>query len=393
MTERTFAGDTKPSQLPDLMRRRTLLALLGSGLLAACGGGDGGTVSSTCAVDLVNPALLPSPEGDIVIFEAKDPSNPLSIFRVPITRRMQKLAEDLSCGTRSHLEAIERFMTYIDGFAVGVASAATPDMTVIERVGACGTYSQVLLALARCIGIPGRYIGLYNYPVNDGHTTPELYIDGKWMLFDPTTHVYYAETDSEGALPLSYEETLARYQARQPVLRVGQNSRAGRDSYSGPAIFLNANPQGVIGPDKPMRYPLGLDVLTLPELSELDFGAEHQGASYIGAAGVNNEQIWTLSSLTPGRNYRFTLAPGWLGGDLTVADLTFRLSTELVGGTYLSLPLTQLDFPGGTSDVDFVVEFTAVQTTAILTLSHPYRGPGFRYVWVFEYRLELLPSA
>lgn len=366
--------------------RRLIIAAMGCPLaLSACAALPIAGILSPALAD--HPELLKSPDGDAIVFEGTDPTNPLSIFRVPITRRLQQLALDLSRNEQDPIRAVEKFMIYIDGFSVGFASEATPDATVLESIGACGTYTGVLLALARCLGIPGRYINLHNYPKGDGHTVAELYIYERWMLFDCTTHVYYTASPNPKDLPLSYTDILSYCRAGLPIYRVGGNKRVGRDSYTGAGIFLNASPQGVIGPANPMAFPLHLNAIDRLSLRSSEFGTDTQGAAYIGAAGENIEQVWTLSGLRDKELYRFVIVPASLGGDLSGNDSSFTMMAEFVGGLSVSdVSLTRNLLVS--QQVDFRFDFRACVTDVTLKITHPYRGPGFRYVSVKEYRLE-----
>lgn len=368
----------------DLMRqRRGLLKafffLPGVGLLSACGGGQ----ENEDASQIPDVDLLESSDADVAIFEKDDLENPLHIFRFPITRRIQKLAFDLTDGCGDVMLKLERMMYYIDEFPTGIASASTPDVTARERVGACGTFTALFLAMARCLGIPGRYVGLYNYPENDGHTIPELFLNGKWMAFDPTYHLYYAHSDTP-TIPLSYEEVYFAYVKNMPVVAVGGNKRLGADEFTERNIYVQANPQGVIGPSRPMLYPLKLDVLEKPNIDQADFTAENQGSEYIGAAGVNIEQSWELSGIEPGVEHVFRIVPDWVGGDITWREAYFQISYSIIGGEGRNAPSGVFDFRGGRAE-NFELLFLSDRESVTIEIRHPYRGPGFLYLKVVEY--------
>ncbi|MBK0111365.1 MULTISPECIES: transglutaminase-like domain-containing protein [unclassified Delftia] len=375
------------ANLVQAKRRKFLLSLGWStaGFLVGCGGG-GNSQDEPPGSSGNLPELVPSPEGDAIFLTGDDPSNPLHIFLTPITRRIQVLAEDLGKGAVSVFEKIDRFISYIDGFDVGNASSPDPDATVLERIGACGTYTGVLLALTRCIGIPGRYVNFYNWPVNNGHTVAELFINGRWMLFDPTYHLYYSEAGRAGDYPLSYEEILHRYRTNLPVVRVGQNTRDGLNEFSGVNLYTNASPQGVIGPDHPLAFPLRLHAQDKPIIGSSDFPLFNQGAEYLGAAGVNIEQSWDLSGLEIGREYKFCIIADWLGGYINADDYLFDFSYELKSAIDLNSPKSYFDFKN--DDVSpFELKFMAQQENVVLNIKHPYRGPQFRYLIVSEYKL------
>lgn len=322
---------------------------------------------------------------DAIIVPAADPTNPLAIFRQPITQRMLQLSLQLGTGSRSDLQYIDSCLSYIDGFAVGVASTSTPDAAVLERKGACGTFTKVLLSLARLRGMPGRSVGFYNYPPNNGHTACELFVDGQWRFFDATTHVHYAAKDDPTSPALSYEETKQRYDNGLPVYRIGRNARKGRDRFSGEAIFRNANPQGVIGPEHPMLFPLYLHLHNKPQISVADFGPRNQGAAYIGAAHINNEQLWTLDGLQPGKHYRFAMTPLAMVG--LGSSPHFTINTELSSGSnLLSQPLSIRAIDSLAEP--YYVSFLSDATSATLKLTHRYRGPEYTYLKAARFRLE-----
>ncbi|MEZ5552621.1 MAG: transglutaminase domain-containing protein [Pseudomonadales bacterium] len=379
--------------MPGLTRRRLLSGVGFSAFIMSipgCERGSDGRWPKPNGQTLIsNPTLLPSPAGDEVVFSAEDSENPLHIFRIPITRRMQHLADQLAQGTDSATHFVDRCMAYIDGFSVGIASLSTPDATALERVGACGTFTNTLLALSRCRGIRGRYVGLYNFPPGDGHTLCELHIDNRWMLFDPTTHVYFIDGDREKARPLSYHEVHRYFLFNSPIKRIGGNHRSGIDLYSSGEIYQTADPQGIIGPGLPMIFPLSLDTRAMPVLRKEGFGPKFQGSNFIGAASTNQQQLWTLSGLDIGGSYEFSIRPNWIGGDLAPDDREFRLDYSLEGGLAINTPASLLDFSKLPLE-NWTLRFSASQTEVRLLLTHPYRGPEFRYFHALEYRLRPL---
>lgn len=365
----------------DVQRRREFLRFISIapalGLFSACGG-NGSEVIDVAAVD-----LLESPVGDVIVFEADDTSNPLHIFRTPITKRIQQLAFDLTLGVDGVLQKLQRFMDYIDQFRVGVASTATPDATAQERVGACGSYTGLFLAMARCLDIPGRYVNLYNWPIEDGHTVAEIFLDGDWVVFDPTYHVFYARANVIN-IPLSYEEIRSGYKNGDLIVAIGGNGRLGFDGFVGGDIFVNAIPQGVIGPSLPMLFPLKLDVSKSSSINSSDFTSKNQGAEYIGAAGVNIEQSWQLFGLEPGVEYVFRIVPDWIGGHITSDERFFEISSTYKEGGDQKRYDWNFDFRNGGA-LNFELRFFPRSNSVNIQINHPYRGPGFRYLKVIEY--------
>ncbi len=60
--------------------------------------------------------------------------------------------------------------------------------TITERVGVCRDFAHLGIALCRALSIPARYFTGYAYQLNppDFHACMEAYIDGFWIIFDPT---------------------------------------------------------------------------------------------------------------------------------------------------------------------------------------------------------------
>ncbi len=327
-----------------------------------------------------NPTLMASPAGDAVVYAGDDPTNPLSLFGIPITARIQALSNALASGTTSDIDIVKRFMNYIDQFATGVASDITPDATVIERIGACTTFVHTLLALARCQNIQGQYVNLYNYPPANGHTVSQLQVGGEPILFDPTYNLWYSAKQGCAQYVLDYAATHAQAVTGIALAVDGGSARAGADQFTGDPIYSMANPQGIIGPANPMLFPLSLDLNSMPSLVSADFGAQSQGADYLGAASTNVEQIWTLSGLQVGSDYSFTLVPGFLGGDFAQGDnYQFEIDVSMTDANLLQTTGTPFDFSAGTP-APLVVLFQAGAASVTLTLTTPYRGPALRYV-------------
>lgn len=56
------------------------------------------------------------------------------------------------------------------------------------RAGVCRDYAHVLIAMARAVGIPARFVSAYAPDVipQDFHAVVEVYLAGQWHLVDPT---------------------------------------------------------------------------------------------------------------------------------------------------------------------------------------------------------------
>ena len=84
-----------------------------------------------------------------------------------------------------------------------------PENMVDVLNGSCGWRHILLTELFSEIGIKARAVNFYNVPFQGNHTTTELYINGKWMWFDPTFGTYFES--ARGGGPLSVEEARAQW--------------------------------------------------------------------------------------------------------------------------------------------------------------------------------------
>lgn len=344
---------------------------------------------------MVKAKSTASVNGDVFL-SANDPKNPLRPYRVPITSQIVKIAENL-LASKSDLSPHQKaliFMEYISQFDVGVASDSTPETTIKERIGACGTFTNLFLALASTQGIKGRIISLGNYPRNDGHAVAELWINGKWNLYDPTYASFYTDTADNEIDPnvLSFSELRKGEGKRKGVVLILKGEERFKRSplqakdYVGTDIYEKAKPAGPIGPENPFLYPLFLEVGKREVLQKSDFGPENQGAQYIGAAGVNNNQSWELTSLVKGREYEFTIVPDWIGGDIINNDYSFQLTADVVSGGEL-LGESTIVFNANKLN-PWTIRFRAENDVANIIIKHPYLGPNFKYIFLKEIRID-----
>gem|GEM_PF-1588707 len=321
---------------------------------------------------------------DEILLSATDPDNPLNILKLPVTLAMKRLGDYIIApyGNLSDHQKIVLFMTFLNSARIGYSSSAKPETTLLEDFGACGSWTSVLLALASAQEIPGRIIALYNYPPNNGHNVAELFVDGRWQVYDPTYAAYYTpEPENEvNPLVLSFDQ-LQNGQGEFPgVSRVVENpdrlnaGGAGALAFVGPEIYVQAEPKGVIGPDRPMFFPLSLDLQDKPSIGLDDFGPENQGAWILGSAYVNVSQEFTLTGLTPGQEYAFTiLYEGWGGGAGQFSE--FTAASEVTSGG--SLEGGSYRFEIGQVNDPWVIQVTAENDTVNLLLTHDYLEPFY----------------
>ncbi|NPV90657.1 MAG: transglutaminase domain-containing protein [Firmicutes bacterium] len=332
-----------------------------------------------------------------IYLSADDPNNPLSVFRVPITQEIVYAADEILQGKKDLAphQKILLFMDFMKDFEVGKASDSKPETTIKERIGACGTFTNLLLALAKTQGIEGRVINLANFPQNTGHAVAELCINGKWSVYDPTYAAYFTNTPNDERTPnvLSFKELRDGKGYEPEVVRVVGNQQRfekGNPLYFdvGPEIYMKASPAGPIGPEKPFIYPLSLDLKTKPRISQEDINNKNQGSDYIGAAGINNFQEWSLSSLIPGKKYKLVVIPDWIGGEMINETQYFQATAKILSGGYI-LDGVAVSWPTGKKQLDpWSINFVAQTDKVQILIEHPYRGPKFHYIMIKGYQLD-----
>ena len=80
---------------------------------------------------------------------------------------------------------IHEHVEYVSGSTNSGTSAVD---TIIERVGVCRDFAHLGISLCRSLSIPARYFTGYAYQLEpqDFHACFEAYLDGNWIIFDPT---------------------------------------------------------------------------------------------------------------------------------------------------------------------------------------------------------------
>jgi transglutaminase-like putative cysteine protease len=130
----------------------------------------------------------------------------------PALRRLGRSALTAEGGDR--LATLHRIMRQIHsgmGFEIGATHAATTaDEAFTAGHGVCQDFAHILIAAARTVGIPARYVGGYYLRTDTieqdaGHAWAEAYVDGiGWVGFDPAHGVCVTDRYVRVAIGLDY---------------------------------------------------------------------------------------------------------------------------------------------------------------------------------------------
>jgi hypothetical protein len=346
-----------------------------------------------------------------VLLEKDDPANPLRLCRKPLSNAIKTAAElilESECSNISDHMDVRRssdrdkainLLNYFSSFKFGEATDSTPERTLAEQIGICGSITMAFLALTTAEGIEGRAISLFNSPSGDGHSLAELRIDGKWELYDPTFGACFASDKVSGAG--SFEKASADNPDRRKVLSFEELREAAlageRDfkriilfdnidpkkesllgQYFTPEAVATASPAGVIGPEWPMWFELSLDS---SRQSEIDTDAikpgTFQGSSHLGAESTNNNLVLILSSLKRNSLYELLLEPRYISREIAkpfAARAILDSPGKLISGFEYIVPEAQNNPP------PWRILFSAGESKARLKLTHDEKGPYFSYI-------------
>lgn len=76
------------------------------------------------------------------------------------------------------------------------------------RSGLCNARANICVEMAGYLNLEAHVMNLYDFPnAQSGHSTAEVYYDGKWHFFDPTNGGYFRDKDGE---IMSLEEMRAK---------------------------------------------------------------------------------------------------------------------------------------------------------------------------------------
>ena len=90
---------------------------------------------------------------------------------------------------RAIADWVHRRTKFVSGSSNATTSAVD---TLIEQVGVCRDFAHLMIALCRALNIPARFVTSIDYgsdPIfgpTDFHAIVEVYLGGRWYMFDPT---------------------------------------------------------------------------------------------------------------------------------------------------------------------------------------------------------------
>ncbi len=105
------------------------------------------------------------------------------------------------------IAAMSDWLQHNIGYLAGSSHEFTTAPESLEkRQGVCRDYAHMLIAMARSVGIPARFVSVYSPDVTpmDFHAVAELFLDGGWHLVDATG---MAQSDSMAIIGLGRDAT------------------------------------------------------------------------------------------------------------------------------------------------------------------------------------------
>lgn len=106
-----------------------------------------------------------------------------------MSRAAQQLFGDLPGGI-GRVRAIAGWIRDSISYQTGLTSSTTTAQDVfVQRAGVCRDFAHLGITLCRALNIPARLVVGYVHfdePPQDFHAVFEAWLDGRWVLFDPT---------------------------------------------------------------------------------------------------------------------------------------------------------------------------------------------------------------
>ncbi len=317
-----------------------------------------------------------------VIADADNQNNPLYVHRIPLRKYLYLLADDILGENKDSLTDHQKmilFMKYVEKYKVGGNKSHSEDYLtdwIKTEIGACGDYSSIVAALAYTQGIKTRLLTMANYPSGSGHACIEAWIDGRWSFYDPTYALFYTKDDNkQEPYLLSFEDLCRGDGYKTDVHKVLLNpNRLFSDvsyQYTGPDIYVKANPKGVVSPFVKLYYPI---TITYKDARDATMASRFQGGTYLGAACISNCWDVNVNNLTVGQRYIMCIKSTGMGGE-DKNDFRTIVSEwdncELIDGREKKWPVD--------ADVWEII-FEAHEPNVLFKVDHNAVGDKFKYV-------------
>lgn len=149
------------------------------------------------------------------------------------------------------------------------APPSDPDSLYSHCVGQCGDRAYVLRGVLGEVGIETRFANLHNIPIQGNHTVVEAFVDGDWMVLDPT----FGSTFDDSLIDVAYDDrppqptqALTSFDWRQTPLATLYSGRFNhhnmtREAYQQAEAIGYGDPQETVMLSIPMDLAHGSDEL------------------------------------------------------------------------------------------------------------------------------------
>lgn len=329
-----------------------------------------------------------------VLMSATDINNPFHTKNLELTDYWVKLSDDILKDYKEfkltpHQLAII-FIDYIDEFKLGYAKGGSnPKYNVEEKVGSCGAFTNIFNALMAVNGYKVRAVGLYNFPKENGHVVAEVLYDNKWHLYD-TTYGGYFTTDPSNIIDpyvLSFEEIKEN---KPSTLIIHNHSRyyktLGGRQFINREIYLNANPSGPLEFDNKLYFPIDLDLINKPAISQENFRGKAQGAAYIGIGGVNANHTYKLTNLEDNGSYNLSITPSHIGGQTHIKNNLDKIKFQ-VSSKDCKVSTDELIYINKDKN-DIVLNFKAIGNSCTITIENNEPPIAMKYLLIKKISLS-----
>ncbi len=148
--------------------------------------------------------------------------------------RLRQLANNEFGGLRPGYWRVRAIQDWVNGhtrFVSGSSNATTSAVdTLIEKVGVCRDFAHLMIALCRALNIPARFATGIDYGSNpafgptDFHAYVEVFLSGRWYLFDPSGMALPLGLirlgNGRDAADVSFATIFGSVQSYQPVIGI-----------------------------------------------------------------------------------------------------------------------------------------------------------------------------